>query len=409
MTSERVLVSADSPPGDLVAPTRRVLFVDTHPIAYRGPLIAELATDRRLDVEALYFCDLSVRGHIDRDFGKPVTVDQSVLSGYRYTFQEAGWSNDRNGFFKFRLGSAFHVLTRSRPHRVVLSTLNSAVAWEYLVVSRLMNIPIWLRVETQDHAAPRRKPLKAFIRSTIYRAAYRLIHGAFYIGTRNKEHLLAHGVAQDRLVWTPYTTVDRVAMLADEDKQARRSNLRNRLGIADDVVVGFFGKLIDKKDPRIVVEAMALARDRLPRQATFLIVGSGELRDEIQVAADAQGIRCHFAGLVSQSEIVDYYLATDITVLPSKRAGETWGLVVNEALQAGCAVVVSDAVGSSADLGSLERTQTFPVGDAASLADALVRLAGHPRDFHWSDQLMGTYSIGFCARQMADALAQDTV
>jgi len=29
-------------------------------------------------------------------------------------------------------------------------------------------------------------------------------------------------------------------------------------------------------------------------------------------------------------------------VLPSRRAGETWGLVVNEALQAGCAVIVSE-------------------------------------------------------------------
>ena len=31
----------------------------------------------------------------------------------------------------------------------------------------------------------------------------------------------------------------------------------------------------------------------------------------------------HFAGFVNQSELVDWYLAADILVLPSRQAGET--------------------------------------------------------------------------------------
>ena len=43
--------------------------------------------------------------------------------------------------------------------------------------------------------------------------------------------------------------------------------------------------------------------------------------------------------------------------------GETWGLVVNEALQAGCSVIVSDAVGCHADFKDWERVRVFSDGN----------------------------------------------
>jgi glycosyltransferase involved in cell wall biosynthesis len=55
-----------------------------------------------------------------------------------------------------------------------------------------------------------------------------------------------------------------------------------------------------------------------------------------------------FAGFRNQGELPAFYALADIFVLPS--INETWGLVINEAMNAGCAIITTDQVGSAADL-----------------------------------------------------------
>jgi len=65
-------------------------------------------------------------------------------------------------------------------------------------------------------------------------------------------------------------------------------------------------------------------------------------------------------------------------VLPS--AFEPWGLVINEVMNAGRAVVVSDQVGCGPDLVRPgENGAVFPAGDVAGLRQALVDLVGDPK------------------------------
>lgn len=53
----------------------------------------------------------------------------------------------------------------------------------------------------------------------------------------------------------------------------------------------------------------------------------------------------HYHGIVSNEEVRAAMLESDIAILPSKYDG--WGAVVNEALQCGCQVLVSNCCGSS--------------------------------------------------------------
>jgi glycosyltransferase involved in cell wall biosynthesis len=56
-----------------------------------------------------------------------------------------------------------------------------------------------------------------------------------------------------------------------------------------------------------------------------------------------------FAGFLNRSQIARAYIAADIFVLPSA-VNETWGMVVNEAMNFGLPVIVSDKVGCAPDL-----------------------------------------------------------
>jgi glycosyltransferase involved in cell wall biosynthesis len=74
------------------------------------------------------------------------------------------------------------------------------------------------------------------------------------------------------------------------------------------------------------------------------------------------------------------YAACDVLVVPSiptRTFREPWGLVVNEAMNQGLAVIASDAVGAAA--GGLVRNDAngliVPAGDARALASAIQRLA----------------------------------
>jgi len=63
-------------------------------------------------------------------------------------------------------------------------------------------------------------------------------------------------------------------------------------------------------------------------------------------------------------------------VLPSD-GGETWGLVVNEAMACGSPAIVSDAVGCGPDLIDEGKTGfTFHVGESTQLAHRLAMILG---------------------------------
>ena len=137
-------------------------------------------------------------------------------------------------------------------------------------------------------------------------------------------------------------------------------------------------------------------------------MGSGplekELKDLAEAALKTHGIKSFFSGFVNQTQLPGHYLAMDVMVLPSRRMGETWGLVVNEAMQAGCGVIVSDAVGSSEDFKSWERFKVFKEPNAADLASQLTLLSHFPRNFEWASNGLENYSMEATAKAFATAL-----
>ena len=229
--------------------------------------------------------------------------------------------------------------------------------------------------------------------------------------TSNRQHWLRHGLKPNQLVDAHYCTPDRAAGLSLAEREQRRQLLRCRLGLQpQQLLVAFFGKLIAKKQPDLLLDALPELPAALRSQTALAFVGSGPLQAQLQHSADAleqqTGASIHFPGFINQSALVDWYFAADVVVLPSRRAGETRGLVANEAMQAGCAVVVSEAVGCAADFGSWERFRTIPVGSASHLASALVDLSRYPRSFTWASARLQGYSIDAAAQAFAVAVRE---
>jgi glycosyltransferase involved in cell wall biosynthesis len=79
------------------------------------------------------------------------------------------------------------------------------------------------------------------------------------------------------------------------------------------------------------------------------------------------GIEClPFAG---PAKVAETMAQSKFLVLPSRM--EHWGVVVHEAALSGCGLLLSNAVGSVADLATRRNAILFPAGSPAALAAAM--------------------------------------
>ena len=102
---------------------------------------------------------------------------------------------------------------------------------------------------------------------------------------------------------------------------------------------------------------------------TLTIIGFGEDEDKLKALAK-ENIR--FLGAIPNKELVEYYRDMDAFVLPSK--SEAWGLVVEEALNNGLPVIVSDKVGCRDDFVTKETGIVFDHSSPDSLKEAVLKM-----------------------------------
>ena len=158
-------------------------------------------------------------------------------------------------------------------------------------------------------------------------------------------------MSADRLVFAPYCVSEAPFQTDEAARTALRPTARRLLNVPDDdFVVLFSGKLSARKGVRDLISAIRALDPALRQRVTFVALGAGDLLPALVAAAAATpSITFTCVGFQNQRELSPYYHAADLLVLPSLRS-ETWGLVVNEALQHGVPCVVSDRVGCAPDL-----------------------------------------------------------
>ena len=109
----------------------------------------------------------------------------------------------------------------------------------------------------------------------------------------------------------------------------------------------------------------------------LLVAGSGDVAAARAAVPSAVGDSVRFLGVVSDADKAALLRTADIYVAPHT-GGESFGIVLVEAMSAGTAVLASDLVAFSAVLRGGQAGRLFPVGDAAALARELVRLLADP-------------------------------
>lgn len=108
--------------------------------------------------------------------------------------------------------------------------------------------------------------------------------------------------------------------------------------------VVFLGRIEQRKGLRYLLSAIPAIREQCPT-ARFLIGGDGPLRADYEAYVMRNGWQdVHFLGRVSDDDLPALYASATVMCAPST-GGESQGIVLLEAMSAGCAVVASDIPG----------------------------------------------------------------
>jgi rhamnosyl/mannosyltransferase len=139
----------------------------------------------------------------------------------------------------------------------------------------------------------------------------------------------------------------------------------------DRPVLLFVGRLVPYKGLDVFLRALP------GLHAQTIIVGDGPLRDRLGHMASELGLgdRVRFVGSIDDEELLSWYYACDVLVLPSTSRQEAFGLVQLEAMLCGRPVVSTDLPTGVPWVNQHEQTGlVVPPGDAAALRGALARL-----------------------------------
>jgi len=385
----------------------KILFFDSHPVQYKAPVYQALQRILPDTFEVVFASNASMRaGNIDREFGSEVVWDVPLMNGYANRVLNNEHGTPFTSPDSLTGHGIFSLLRREHPRAVVLTHFRYRFDQIAFISALMLRIPILVRQETQDELYAGKRPLaKSILRALVYRALYAPCRHAFAFGELNYRHLLRHGVSKDRITFARFSVPNPYVELKATEKAGRRADLRQKMGVPEGgLAVCFFGKFIAKKSPSLIFASLDYLTESVRSRLHLIFVGSGELQARLQTLAEESklrfGVPTTFTGFVNQTQLPDYYLAADIAVLPSSYE-ETWGLVVNEALNAGCGVVVTKAVGCQVEFAMLERVRVVETGNADALAAGIAGLAGYTRDFDWAAEHMEKYSSQAAAKGIA--------
>ncbi|MGB0712933.1 MAG: glycosyltransferase family 4 protein [Gammaproteobacteria bacterium] len=345
----------------------RIAYVLSHPIQYQVPMLRAIAEQDDMEVTVFYGLDTVSGGSFDKQFGQQVKWDIPLLDGYRYEFlpqllpsKAPGTLLPINSGLRSRLreGGFDMVWLHGWGRLADLLALRDA---------RALDLPVLMRTENNFRGTAR--PRAGCIQGMKERVKQWVLNHCDvfgYMGVAGYDYFRAYRVPARQLFDMPYM-VDNPWWRAACDA-ADIDAVRAEHALDDDrPVLLYVGKLMARKGILELLEAYAeLPEEQRPY---LLVVGSGEMESEARTRAGAlEHVR--FAGFRNQGQLPAYFALAQLFVIPSR--DEQWGVVVNEAMNGGCAVIASDECGSAPELVIEGETGfIYPAGDHEALVGAL--------------------------------------
>ena len=300
----------------------RVIYWNNIPAPYMVERFNAVVRRGNVDLEAWF----GARTEPDRSWA----IDESTWRfPYRYL--------PRVGIGRYKLSLPTSVLTARHPDLLVSLyatpsfLIGLRVAWW-----RRWRTALWVEV-TFDSWIRRRR-----WKDALKRAVFQRVDGIITAGQDGRAFATRYGVSSGGVHIARHVVDSEYFATEAATARATRDSIRADLGISG-VVFVYVGRLWWVKGTRPLLAAYAALDRELPGRTSLLLVGHGPDEARIAEIARAQGLNVKLAGFHQRVDLPRLYAAGDGFVFPS--LGDTYGLVVDEAMATGLPVISSTAVG----------------------------------------------------------------
>ncbi len=293
-------------------------------------------------------------------------------------------------------GRMIRWLREQRAAAVVVAGYNDITRARLIRHSHARGIPCFLTADSNARG-DRATGLRRVLKGAVVRAVVRRCAGIMPCGTLGRDYFLRYGADPGRIFLHPYEP-DYELFANPPPHELRAVCSRLRLEPARRRLV-VSARLVRDKRVDVALRAFASIADARP-DWDLVIIGQGPLRMELAALVPARlSPRVVFTGFLGEpATIAALYRASSVLVCPSE--WEPWGVVINEAVAAGMAVVATSVVGAAADLvRDGVNGRIVPPGETEPLAAALLDATARSED-------MGAASAGVLAdwRRRADPI-----
>ncbi len=170
--------------------------------------------------------------------------------------------------------------------------------------------------------------------------------------------------------------------------------------------IGFIGRFQEpRKGLSILVSALPQIIREVP-DVRVIVAGPGDAAEFLQDVPSHLHDRFSFLGRITEQEKADFLHSIGVYVAPNT-GGESFGIILAEALAAGAAVAASDIPAFKALLGNGAYGSLFSSEDASSLANSMSSLLQNPTEreklkiegkiyaqkFDWDEVAMRIYDV----------------
>lgn len=190
-------------------------------------------------------------------------------------------------------------------------------------------------------------------------------------GDNTNKYLVHYGANEKNIYKYPFTTLHEKDLIEAPISYSEKQKFRKKLGIVEKRVIFSVGQMIQRKGFDILLKSVA----QLDWNCGIYIAGGEPTKEYIEIIRERHLNNVHFVGFKSKNELIMYYKAADIFILPTRE--DIWGLVINEAMSYGLPVITTDKCNAGLELiENGKNGYVVPANNVESIKNAIDNVFG---------------------------------
>ena len=185
---------------------------------------------------------------------------------------------------------------------------------------------------------------KHFVKDLIKQYIYHNAVGYFSTSQKHDECFLEHGVKPEKLIRYPFSSVFERDVLSQIPSDKEKKERKKALGIQEDKIVVAVGQMIPRKGFDILLKAWVAEN----KNFGLYLIGGKPTDEYIRIVEQNDLHSVHFLDFKSREELLNYYKAAELFVLPTRE--DVWGLVINEAMACGLPIISTNRCNAALEM-----------------------------------------------------------